>query len=246
MADTQGMLREHSDWFYRQCRYEAAKLRGVEAEELMSEAWIRFVKRAEEGFFDQRPHKSLEAQAKYLMRKAIGWVVKDHHRDRERWRDLARANDDEGGDPFDRRADDRPIDPDQALQHQQELRQLLAMVHEATSPVRALCLLSRDLPRAVMGDDVSRAKAYRRGGSNMPMRPAPEAYGLLDHERQDAGLTCDIERWKPVLGSIYYAEGPLDTVPDGDRDTLAGNVERQANRAIKDLQKAVSTRGVEV
>lgn len=242
MVDVQGMLREHSDWFYRRCRWEAAKLRGVEAEDLMSEAWLRFVKRSEEGFFDQRPHKSLEAQVKFLMKKAIGWVVEDHRRDRRRWHDLARGDDDEGGDPLDRRADEDPTDPDQDLQHHQELRQLLAMVHEATSPVRGLCLLSRDVPRAVAPDDVERAKAYKRGGSNMPMRPAPEAYGLLDQERKDPKLVFDLECWKPVLGGIYYAEGPLESVLAGDCDTFAGNVERQANRAIKDLQKAVAAR----
>jgi DNA-directed RNA polymerase specialized sigma24 family protein len=237
MADVQGMFEVHEEWLEKRCKYEVLKIRGWTWQELRNEVWVRFVRRAEAGWFDQRPTKSVEAQARTLMNLCIRHVQK------ARWRDQGRARKhSEDDDALARIPEPHPTDPSEAKQHQQELRQLLALVHEATSPVRGLCLLSRDVPRAVAGGDVDRAKAYKRGGSNMPVRPAPEAYALLDSERRDTLLVFDLERWKPVLGVIYYAEGPLQPQLAEGCDVLAGNVERQANRALADLQRAVAAR----
>jgi hypothetical protein len=237
----QATLEEHLLWLEGRCRHAARRLPGVGGDELLGAVWLRCIARAERGWFDERPTVSLEAQVKSLMGWCLRHEVKAIHRYWDRHGELpARPGEREsGGDPLERVEGDN-ADPLDKLHGDERLAAVMEQVEQVTSPVRGLCFLSRDLPRVVVLRHVQRAKAYRRGGSKMPLRSVEEAYSLLDHERQRDELVLDLMRWKPVLGGIYYAEGPLEGVADDELDKLGKTVERQANRGLEDLQRAMA------
>ncbi len=127
-----------------------------------------------------------------------------------------------------------------ALCRDEQLAAVMKAVEHSTTPVRGLCLLSRDVPWVVLMRHVELAKAYRRGGSRMPLRAADEAYAMLAQRRQNVEVTSDPARWKPVLGGIYYADQPLEVISQNGLEQHGKTVERQANRGLEDLQRAMA------
>lgn len=240
MADYASTLEAHLVWLEGRCRREARKLPGVGDGELLGAVWLRCIDRAEQGWFDQRPTVSLEAQVKHLMNQCVRHEVTAIRRYWKKHGELPAPSQDRssGEEPLERIAAE-PRDLETALYQDEQLAAVMEAVEHSTTPIRGLCLLSRDVPWVVVMRHVELAKAYRRGGSRMPLRAAEEAYSMLAQQRHRAEIIHDQVRWKPVLGGIYYADRPLDAIPEDELDQHGKTVERQANRGLEDLQRAM-------
>ncbi len=233
MDELNGLILGLSPWLLRRCTLKALELPGVFPEDLYQAVILRFYVRAQAGWFDQNPTVSVEAQAKTLMIFCLRHEITAIRRYRAR---LFTDDGDEQGDGKLGRLP-APEAPEPGIGH--DVERMLELLETATTPVRRLCLLSRDVPYAVLLRHVRQAKAYKVGGADMVRRPAEQAYAMLAEHREDESL----RGWKRVLGAIFYGVGPLDQVPEEDIDKAAGTVQRQADRAIEDLQKRLPEAG---
>ncbi len=241
MASYASTLAEHLVWLEGRCRREARKLPGVGDGELLGAVWLRCIDRAEQGWFDQRPTVSLEAQVKHLMNQCLRHEVTAIRRYWKKHGELPAPSQERssGEEPLERIAAE-PQDLEAAIFRDEQLAAVKEAVEHSTTPVRGLCLLSRDVPWVVLLRHVELAKSFRRGGSRMPLRAAEEAYSMLEQQRQHVEITSDPIRWKPVLGGIYYDDQPLSAIPQETLEHHGKTVERQANRGLEDLQRAMA------
>ncbi len=224
------LLQKNAHWLYRRCLFMAASLPGTQVDDLFNDTVLRFLKRAATGWFDQPTTRSLNAQARTLLSFSLRQAATDERRRNRRFGEIL-GPDGQHRDPG-RQPAPSPMNP----QHRLLLQQVLEQGSGATSPPRWLSLLSRDLPLAVEQNTVARARAYRKGGSRMVLRPAPEAFQQLRDRREDPALVGNEPRWKPILGAIYFGLGPPEEVPPKVCRTGAAKVERYANRALEDLR----------
>lgn len=235
LPDLNALILDNQTWLHRRCLSQAARLAGVQGDDLFQDVVLRFLDRAAAGWFDGPVQVSVQARARTLFNNCLRQAATQRIRQGKRVGSLE-GPDGQPQDPGEQPAP-RPWEPQQDLLLEQTLGQGPAL----TSPPRWLSLLSRDLPRAVRLGPIQRARAYRRGGSRMVLRPAAEAHQHLHNQRQDAALVGDPSRWKPVLGAIYFGEGPLDAVPPQVRKAGASKIERYANRALDDLHRHLTS-----
>lgn len=223
------LLSELDPWLDRRCRYLAARLPGLDADEVYQRVVQEFLEKLER-WLQQDATVDVVAQAKTLMTWCLAHVETNELRDRRRRHDL---RDGEDGDALERLAE--PVEPvDDAA-----AREVLAQVRACTSPPCALCLLSLRLPATVEEGDAERAKAWKKGGSNAVQRPLDEAWGIFASGMQRPELVADDVAWKDHVGIAWYTEGAVESVSAAERRAAAVKVERYANRGAEDLRKAL-------
>lgn len=223
------LLIQLDPWLDRRCSYLAARLPGLDADEVYQRVVEEFLEKIER-WLQQDARVDVVAQAKSLMTFCLRHVETDEVRERRRRRELP---DDEDGDALEPMVD--PVAPaDHAA-----ARELLAQVRASTSPPCALCLLSLRLPAEVGEADAERAKAWRKGGSNAVPRPVPEAWDMYASGLARPWVVADDIAWKDHVGIAWYTEGAVDALTETDRQAAAAKVERYANRGAEDLRQVL-------
>jgi hypothetical protein len=219
-------------WLDRKCRYLAARLPGLDAEEVYQRVVQEFLEKLER-WLQQDATVDVVAQAKTLMTYCLAHVETNELRDRRRRLELP---DDEDGDAIERLAE--PVEPVDDL----AAREVLVQVRACTTPPCALCLLSLRLPATVEEGDASRAKAWRKGGSNAVPRALDQAWGIYVSGMLRPEIVADDVAWKEHVGTAWYSEGPVESLSADERRVAAGKVERYANRGVEDLRRALLSR----
>lgn len=216
-------------WLDRKCRFLAARLPGLDADEVYQQVVREFLEKLER-WLQQDATVDVVAQSKALMTYCLAHVETTELRDRRRRREMP---DDEDGNALDRVTE--PVEPvDNAA-----AREVLVQVRACTSPPCALCLLSLRLPATVEEGDAERAKAWKKGGSTAVPRALDDAWALYVSGMVRPDLVADDIKWKDHVGIAWYTEGAVASVSADERRAAAAKVERYANRGADDLRKAL-------
>jgi hypothetical protein len=216
-------------WLDRKCRYLAARLPGLDADEVYQRVVEEFLEKLER-WLQQDAKVDAVAQAKTLMTFCLRHVETDEIRERRKMQGVPELED---GDGLERLA--KPVAPNDDTAAAEVLRQ----VRGSTSPPCALCLLSLRLPAVVERPDAERAKAWNKGGSKAVPRTIEDAWGIYATGRERPELVADDMRWKDHVGIAWYTDGAVDTLAEADRKAAAAKVERYANRGAEDLRQAL-------
>jgi hypothetical protein len=216
-------------WLDRQCHHLAARLPGLDSDEVYQRVVEEFLEKLER-WLQQDATVHVIAQARTLMRFCIRHVETDEIRERQRRKDVP---DDDDGLVLERLAE--PVAPtDSAAAHH-----VLALIRSSTSPPCSLCLLSLRLPAVVEPEDAQKAKTWKKGGANAVPRPLGEAWGIFESGLSRAALVADDAAWKEHVGIAWYTNGPVEFISHGERRAGASKVERYANRGAEDLREAL-------
>lgn len=230
------LLLQLDPWLDRRCRYLAARLPGLDADEVYQRVVQEFLEKLER-WLQQDATVSVVAQAKVLMTWCLAHVETNERRERQRRLELP---DDEDSAALERVADPvAPVDDAAA-------REVLAQVRACTTPPCALSLLSLRLPATVEQIDAVRAKAWKKGGSNAVPRAIDDAWEIFVSGMRHPKLVADDIAWKDHVGIAWYTEGAMESVSTDDRRAAAGKVERYANRGAEDLRMALLGRQEDV
>lgn len=223
------LLIQLDPWLDRKCRYLAARLPGLDADEAYQRVVQEFLEKLER-WLQQDATVGVVAQAKTLMTYCLAHVETTELRDRRRRRELPEGED---GNALERVTE--PVEPvDNAA-----AREVLVQVRACTSPPCALCLLSLRLPATIEEADAERAKAWKKGGSNAVPRAIDEAWGIFVSGMLRPELVADDIAWKDHVGMAWYTQGAVESVSAEERRAAAVKVERYANRGAEDLRKAL-------
>lgn len=223
------LLIQLDPWLDRRCRYLAARLPGLEADEVYQRVVQEFLEKLER-WLQQDARVDVVAQAKSLMTYCLAHVETNELRDRRRRREHP---DDEDGEALGRMTE--PVEPVDIA----AAREVLIQLRACTSPPCALCLLSLRLPATVEEGDAERAKAWKKSGSKAVPRALNEAWGIYRSGLMRPDLVADDIAWKDHVGIAWYTEGAMESVNADERRLAAAKVERYANRGAEDLRKAL-------
>lgn len=223
------LLLELDPWLHARCRFLAAQLPGLSADDAYQQAVEEFLRELDR-WLQQDPTASVQAQARTLLAYCLQHVRTNEIRARQRVQTLPESDD---GDPLERHT--TPVPPVDNL----GAGEILAQIRTGTTPPCALCLLSLRLPALVDVDDAVRAKAWRKGGSEAVPRPLPEAWDIYASGRTLPTLVADDVGWKDLVGVAWYTEGPVGGVQAEARRAAAAKVERYANRGAEDLRETL-------
>ena len=229
LTNAHALLLELDPWLHARCRFLAAQLPGLSADDAYQQAVEEFLRELDR-WLQQDPTASVQAQARSLMAYCVQHVRTNEIRARKRAQALPESED---GDALDRLT--TPVPPVDNLR----AGEVLAQIRSGTTPACALCLLSLRLPALVEMDDAARAKAWRKGGSEAVPRPLPEAWDIYATGRAFPQLVSDDVAWKDRVGVAWYTEGRVDDVEAETRRAAAAKVERYANRGAEDLRETL-------
>jgi len=223
------LLLHLDSWLDRRCRYLAARLPGLDADEAYQRVVEEFLQKLEH-WLQQDAKVDVVAQAKTLMSYCLRHVETQEIRERRRRVTLTETED---GDALERLAE--PVAPtDDAA-----AAEVLHQIRRSTSPPCALCLLSLRLPAVVERDDAYRAKTWKKGGANAVPRALDEAWGLYATGLKRPALVADDPAWKDHVGVAWYTEGEVEALGEAERSTAASKVERYAHRGAEHLRQAL-------
>lgn len=225
------LLLELDPWLHGRCRYVAARLPGVRADEIYQEAVLEFLDRLDT-WMQQEARVSVQAQARALLATCVRHAETRAVRERRRLAALPDTDD----------ALERLTEPTSFVDSR-EATDLVDAVRAGTTPPNVLCLLSLRLPALVDPLDAERAKAWTRGGANAVPRPLPEAWGIYVDGRGRPFLVADDAGWKDHVAVAWYTDGPVERVSGETIRGAAAKVERYANRGADDLRAALLGEG---
>lgn len=225
------LLLELDPWLHNRCRYVAARLPGVRADDVYQEAVEEFLGRLDT-WLQQDATVSVLAQARSLLTFCVRHAETRAIRERKRHAALPDTDD----------ALERLTEPTPAVDPR-ETADVVRSVRAGTTPPNVLCLLSLRLPALVEELDAERAKAWTRGGAKAVPRPLPEAWRIYVDGRDRPPLVADDAGWKDHVAVAWYTEGPVEQLSADAIRGAAAKVERYANRGADELRTALLGEG---
>lgn len=228
-ARLQSALLEELWWVERRAGRLADRYSGSRAEDIVQEVVTEFLERTRDGWFDQAPRQSLEAQIRHLLRLCLMHQTTRLNRDQARAGSLP-AREDDPSEPFewvpdpgaDRDAEGRIV----AIRRLRDL--------EALTPPQRLFLFALDSPGVVTEDDVRRAADFVAGGGSAVLRDAGEAWRMFDGLRRRR--RCFVDRdWKTEVARVFRWSGPTDELQGEELARARNAIEAHRSRAAKHL-----------
>lgn len=233
MNEARQHLERQAEWLQRRAAYVARTLRPTAnrttvddlARDLLGETALRFLEKADGGWFDERPRVSLEAQVRAL----LGWCLLQAETEvirKDRRLVFVDAVPDDGV------AEGPGVDD--AVEQARREAMLGRAVHDL-GPARRLWFLAIHRPDELTLGHVRNAASFRQGGGAAVQRPVDEAWALFAQVRADRSLVADEPRWKRTVATIFRMMVPLDEAGGPELKRAVASVDTQLSRATKEL-----------
>jgi len=234
MNEARQHLERQAEWLQRRAAWAARALRPKAnratvddlARDLFGETALRFLEKADGGWFDERPRVSLEAQVRAL----LGWCLLQAETEairKDRRLVFVDAVPDDGAAAGGPGLDD-------AIEQARREEKLRRAIHEL-GPARRLWFLAIHRPDELTLDHVREAAEFRQGGGAAVQRPVDEAWALFAEVRMDRSRVADEPRWKRTVATIFRMIVPLDEAGGPELKRAVASVDTQLSRGTKEI-----------
>ena len=236
MDEARRHLERQADWLYRRAAWSARKLRPGStqatvsdlARDLFGDTAVRFLEKADGGWFDERPRVSLEAQVRALLAWCLLQAETDAIRKARRLVPLDEAPEAESH-----------ADADEAIDGRRREERVKRAVHDL-GPARRLWYLAIHRPDELTLDHVREAAAFRQGGGAAVQRSVDEAWALFVERRADRSLVADEPRWKRTVATIFRTTAQIERVEVPELRRAVNAVDVQLCRAARELEEKLA------